>query len=101
MRWNQNEIEEFFTSYFAHNKEIAEKGYSFRAYLKDAQTVIEDKKYIDISHVNYWIDGDGNRIYKVYMRNGEILDVDNSSFNTEYCPHGVNVINEVCKREYL
>lgn len=96
-----NDTEKFLENYFAQNREIAEKEYTFRALPIGSSITIVERKYIDISHVNYWIDGDGNHIYKVYMRNGEILDVDNLSFNTEYCPHGVNVINEVCKREYL
>lgn len=99
---NQNEIEQFFTDYFSHNKEIAEKGYSFMAYFqKDNQPVVDEKKYMDISYVNYWIDKNGDTIYKVYMRNGNAYDVDNKSFDTKYCPHGVNVISEVFKREYL
>lgn len=99
---NQNETEHFFENYFSHNKEIAEKGYSFKVYSqKDNQIVIEEKKYIDISYVNFWIDKNGDIIYKVHMRNGNAYDVDNESFNKEYCPHGVNVISEVYKREYL
>lgn len=96
-----NSTEKFLENYFAQNREIAEKGYTFRALPIGSLIAITERKYIDISHVNYWIDAEGNRIYKVYMRNGEILDVDNSSFNTEYCPYGINVINEVRKREYL
>ncbi len=94
--------EKLLENYFAHNKEIANRGYTFKVLpMNGSPIAVMERQYIDISYVNYWMDEHKNPIYKVYMRNGEILDVDNSSFNTEYCPHGVNVINEVCKREYL
>ena len=96
----EKEIHEFFTKYLAHNREIAEKGYTFEI-CNENQEVVGERKYIDISYVNYWIDKDENTIYKVYMRSGDSFYVKNENFNTEYCPHGVNVINEVCKRESL
>lgn len=92
----------FIENYFAWNRELAEKGYAFEAYIhKQDQITVETRKYIDISYVNYWTDRQEKRIYKVHMRNGEVLDVDNAKFDEEYCPHGVNVINEVTKEEYL
>lgn len=66
----------FIESYFAWNRELMEKGYTFEAYIhKHDQIIIETRKYIDISYVNYWTDKQEKRIYKVYMQNGEILDV--------------------------
>lgn len=74
----------------------------FKAHIqKQNQLKIEKKRYIDISYINFWTDKKGNCVYKVYMRDGKILDVDNSTFDLKYCPYGVNVINEVTKREYL
>lgn len=96
----EKEIHEFFMSYLAHNKEIAEKGYTFET-CNENQEVVGKEKYIDISYIKYWVDGDGNAIYKVYMKDGQSLNVKNESFNREYCPHGINIINEVCKRESL
>lgn len=92
----------FIENYFAWNKELIEKGHAFEVYIyKQEQINIETRKYIDISYVNYWTNKQGCRIYKVHMRNGEVLDVDNEKFNEKYCPHGVNIINEVRKEEYL
>lgn len=98
----EKEITQFFTSYFLHNKDIVEKGYLFTSYGdSENHDIAEQRKYIDISYVNYWIDEQGNPIYKVHMKNGESFDVDNQKFNRAHCLHGVNLINEVCKREYL
>ena len=84
----------FIEDYFACNKKLIEKGYAFEAYIhRQNQKTVETRRYIDISYVNYMTNKQEDRIYKVHMRNGEVLDVN--------CPHGVNIINEVTKEEYL
>lgn len=66
------------------------------------QTIIEERCYEDISYVNFWTDKNGNVKYRIYTKNGEALFLaDNEKFHREYCPCGVNVINEVIKEKYL
>lgn len=62
----------------------------------------EEKRYNDINYVNFWIDKEGNPIYKVYLMNGEsVFLANNLEFDTELLPMRINVINEVVKKEYL
>lgn len=95
-------IYETLENYFMWNRGLLDKNYTFEVCVERGNRIeVMGKKYIDISHVNYWIDKKGNIVYKVHMRNGDSFSVDNDNFKLEYCPHGINVINEVCKREYL
>lgn len=77
--------------------------YTFTVIVRNEEKeTIEERYYSDISYVNFWINSKGSPIYKVYMRNGERLFVaDNQIFREDYVPCGVNVINEVRRKEYL
>lgn len=78
-----------------------EGGHTFNA-LTDNQKEIEKRNYNDISYVNYWIDTQGKKIYKIHMKTGEAVDLqDNSDFQEKYCPVGINFMNGVSQREYL
>lgn len=95
-------VYETLENYFMWNRGVLDKNCVFEVCVERGDCIeVMEKKYIDISHVNYWIDKEGNTVYKVHMRNGDAFSVDNDNFKKEYCPHGVNVINEVCKKEYL
>ncbi len=77
--------------------------YTFKAIIqKYDQKITEERHYEDISYVNFWTDKNGNVKYRIYTKNGEALFLaDNEKFHREYCPCGVNVINEVIKEKYL
>ena len=79
------------------------RNYTFKAITeKDNQKITEERYYKDISYVNFWIDETGKPKYRIYMMNGEVLFLaDNSKFKREYCPCGVNVVNEVVREKYL
>ncbi len=103
-------MEDIFKTLLMERREILKnkgydisKEYTFEAYIDNGtQRIVVERKYNDISYVNYWIDKDGKAKWKVYMDNGESLYlVDDSKFCQELCPIGVNVINEVIEEEYL
>ena len=69
---------------------------------KEDQKNIEERYYEDISYVNFWNDKNGNTKYRIHMKNGDALFLaDDSKFKREYCPYGVNVVNEVVREKYL
>ena len=69
---------------------------------KEDQKITEERYYEDISYVNFWTDKNGNTKYRIYMKNGDALFLaDDSKFKREYCPYGVNVVNEVVREKYL
>lgn len=52
--------------------------------------------------MNFWTDKNGNTKYRIHMKNGDALFLaDDSKFKREYCPYGVNVVNEVVREKYL
>lgn len=63
----------------------------------------EERQYNDILHVNYWISKKTGRIiHKVYMRNGEILYLDNDpNFDKSCVPMGINNVEKVRLKRYL
>ena len=79
------------------------RNHSFEAVIqKEDQKNIEERYYKDISYVNFWTDKNDNTKYRIYMKNGEVLFLaDDSKFKREYCPYGVNVVNEVVREKYL
>lgn len=79
------------------------RNYTFKAIIeKDNQKITEERYYKDILYVNFWTDKNDNTKYRIFMKNGEVLFLaDNSKFKREYCPCGVNVVNEVVREKYL